>query len=50
MENYLMGRTVRTAILAGAAWILAGCAPTVLVKSTLSPLARHRNNVAGVTM
>ncbi len=33
MENYLMGRTVRTAILAAAAWILAGCAPTVLGKS-----------------
>ncbi len=33
MENTLMGRTVRTAILAAAAWILAGCAPTVLAKS-----------------
>ncbi len=33
MENYLMGRTVRTAILAAAAWIVAGCAPTVLAKS-----------------
>ncbi len=33
MENYLMGRTVRTAILGAAAWILAGCAPTVLAKS-----------------
>ncbi len=33
MENYLMGRAVRTAILAAAAWILAGCAPTVLAKS-----------------
>ncbi len=28
-----MGRTVRTAILVAAAWILAGCAPTVLAKS-----------------
>ncbi len=33
MENYLMGRTFRAAILAAAAWILAGCAPTVLGKS-----------------
>ena len=33
VENYLIGRTVRTAILAAAAWSLAGCAPTVLVKS-----------------
>ena len=33
MENYLMGRTVRTAILGAAVWILAGCAPTVLAKS-----------------
>ncbi len=28
-----MGRTVRTAILGAVAWILAGCAPTVLLKS-----------------
>ncbi len=28
-----MGRTVRTAVLAAAAWIVAGCAPTVLAKS-----------------
>ncbi len=28
-----MGRTFRTAILGAAAWILAGCAPTVLAKS-----------------
>ncbi len=33
MENYLMGRTVRTAILGAAAWVLAGCAPAVLGKS-----------------
>ena len=33
MENYLMGGTVRTTTLAAAAWILAGCAPTVLSKS-----------------
>ncbi len=33
MENYLMGRTLRTAILGAGAWILAGCAPTVLGKS-----------------
>ncbi len=33
MENTLMGRTVRSAILAAAAWIVAGCAPTVLAKS-----------------
>ena len=33
MENYLMGRTVRAAILGAAAWGLAGCAPTVLTKS-----------------
>lgn len=28
-----MGRTFRTAILGAAAWIVAGCAPTVLAKS-----------------
>ncbi len=28
-----MRRTFRTAILGAAAWILAGCAPTVLAKS-----------------
>ena len=33
-----MGRTVRPAILGAAAWILAGCAPTVLAK-----------NAAGIT-
>ncbi len=33
MENYLMGRTVRTAILGAAASVLVGCAPTVLGKS-----------------
>ena len=33
MEKRLMGRTFRTAILGAAAWILAGCAPTVLAKS-----------------
>ena len=29
----MIGRTFRTAILGAAAWILAGCAPTVLAKS-----------------